>query len=80
MGERYYLTKRAVSPEIYMKLTDNWINLNIRYVTDVRQRRMIHNRLSQAILDEIRNSSNIEIASETFDIVGFPEVSNQLIN
>jgi small-conductance mechanosensitive channel len=53
LGEKYYLTIKAVEPEIYLTLTDNWITFHIRYITDVRKRRMIHNKLGQMILEEL---------------------------
>jgi small-conductance mechanosensitive channel len=74
LGEKYYLTIRAVEPEIYLTLTDNWITFHIRYITDVRRRRVIRNKLGQLILEEIRKSDKVKIASATVDIVGFPEL------
>jgi small-conductance mechanosensitive channel len=77
LGEKYYLTIRAVEPEIYLTLTDNWITFHIRYITDVRKRRVIRNKLGQLILEEIRKSVKVKIASATVDIVGFPELRVQ---
>jgi len=74
LGEKFYLTIRAVEPDIYLTLTDNWITFHIRYITDVRQRRVIRNKLGQLILEAIRTSEMIKIASATVDIVGFPEL------
>jgi hypothetical protein len=34
---------------------------------------MIRNRISQKILEDIERSESIKIASQTIDIVGFPE-------
>lgn len=68
LEEKYYLGKRAVEPVIFLKLTDNWITFNIRYITKVRERRLLHNRLSQMILNEIQGSKDIKIASSTLDV------------
>jgi small-conductance mechanosensitive channel len=57
-----------------MKLTDNWIELTARYVTPVRQRRTIRSKINQKILEHIEKSENIKIASETVNVVGFPDV------
>ena len=35
---------------------------------------IIRNRVSQKILEDIEKSESIKIASQTVDIVGFPEV------
>jgi small-conductance mechanosensitive channel len=74
LKEKYYLTIKAVEPEIYVTLTDNWITFHIRYITDVRKRRVVRSTLSQLILTEILRSEKIKIASTTVDIIGFPEV------
>jgi len=74
LEEKYYLSKRPTESAIFMTLTDNWITFNIRYVTEVRQRRFLKNKLSYMILEEIQRSENIHIASTTLDIVGLPEI------
>ncbi|MDH3364975.1 MAG: mechanosensitive ion channel family protein [Thermoplasmata archaeon] len=71
--ERYYLSKRSVEPAIYVKLTDNWINLSVRYIALARERRTLQDRLFRKMLQEVRDSENIKIASETIDITHFPE-------
>jgi small-conductance mechanosensitive channel len=73
MERKYFLSRGSTNAEVFVRLTDNWIELTGRYVTPVRQRRMIRNRISQKILEEIEISENIKIASQTVDIVGFPE-------
>jgi len=73
--EKYYLSRKIIEPAIFMTLTDNWITFNIRYVTDVRERRVTHSRLTQNILDEIQKSDAIRIGSETIDITTFPELT-----
>jgi small-conductance mechanosensitive channel len=74
LAEKYYLSTRAVEPVIYLTLTDNWITFNIRYLTDVRQRRVVRSTLSQMILEEIQKSEKVKIASTTLDIIGLPEL------
>jgi len=72
MERKYFLSKGSTSTEVFLRLTDNWIELTARYVTPVRQRRMIRNIVSQRILEDIEKSESIKIASQTVDIVGFP--------
>ena len=76
LEEKYYLDKRPTEPNIFLTLTDNWVTLNIRYVTETRKRRLIHNKLSQLILDEIQKSKKIKIASQTLAIVEMPKQKN----
>jgi small-conductance mechanosensitive channel len=72
--EKYYLTKRSLEPAIFLTLTDNWITFDIRYMAEVRQRRLLHDKLSRMILNEIEKSEKIKIASTTLDITGFPPI------
>jgi small-conductance mechanosensitive channel len=74
LGQKYYLFERTVRPEVFLTLTDNWIMFNVRYISDVRDRRSLQNVLAQRILGEIQTSERIKIASTTLDITGFPEV------
>ena len=74
MEKKYYINKASTDPEIFIRLTDNWIELTARYVTPARQRRMTRNRISRRILEEIEKSEEIKIASQTIDIVGLPPI------
>jgi small-conductance mechanosensitive channel len=69
---KYYFQKRSIEPSIFMTLTDNWISFGIRYVTEVRNRRVLHDQLSRLILSELSKSEKIKIASATINITGFP--------
>jgi len=73
LEEKYYLDKRPAEPAIYLTSTDNWISFNIRYPTEVRSRRVLRDKLTKLILDEL-SKQNIKISSTTLDIVGFPDV------
>ncbi|HUV61586.1 MAG TPA: mechanosensitive ion channel domain-containing protein [Thermoplasmata archaeon] len=70
---RYYLSKRSVEPAIYVRLTDNWINLSIRYIALARERRVLQDSIFRKILQEVHDAENIKIASETIDITHLPE-------
>lgn len=70
----YYFTKRAIEPAVFLTLTDNWISFGVRYVTEVRNRRVLHDKLSRTILEEIGKSEKINIASTTISITSFPTV------
>ncbi len=72
--EKYYISGRDVDPKVFLSLTDNWISLSLRYVADVRERRIIHAKLQKLILEKFEKSKNVKIASSTSEIVGFPEI------
>lgn len=71
LKQKFLVSKREVKPNIFFELTDNWIGLHIRYVTDAKSRRLVHNELTQLILEAVQKSKNVKIASQTLDIVGF---------
>jgi small-conductance mechanosensitive channel len=71
---KYYFTKRSIEPSIFITLTDNWISFGVRYVTEVRNRRILHDKLSRIILEEIGKSDKIKIASATINITSFPKL------
>ncbi len=64
IGERYYLPKRDVEPSVYLTLTDNWIAFDIRYVTEVRKKRVTKDDLSRKLLDAVEATDGITIATE----------------
>lgn len=74
---KYYLSSRETGPQLFLELTDNWINMHLRFITDVRERRRVHNTISNAILEAAEDADDITIASQTIDIVGFPGTEDQ---
>ncbi|RXE55956.1 mechanosensitive ion channel protein MscS [Methanoculleus taiwanensis] len=64
IGEKYYFPKKVVEPSIYLTLTDNWITFDIRYVTEVRTRRILKDELSRKLLEAVEESGYIAIATE----------------
>lgn len=74
MREKYLINPADVEETIYTKITDNWIDLRLRYVVDPRKRRLVRHALSERILEELLPEKDIKIASATFEIVGFPPV------
>jgi small-conductance mechanosensitive channel len=75
IGEKYYLPKKVVEPSIYISLTDNWITLDARFVTDARTRRILRSRLSELILAAIESEHGITIASETMTVTSIQKTS-----
>lgn len=68
LEEKYYLSKRNIEPAIFVTATENWIMLHIRYVVDVRDRRLVHNKLSVLMLEAVQKNNDITIASQTLTI------------
>lgn len=74
MEEKYLIHPSDVEEKIYTRITDNWIDMLLRYVVDPRQRRKVSNSLNEKILAAFNREKDIKIASATFEIVGFPPV------
>jgi small-conductance mechanosensitive channel len=68
IGEKYYLPRRDIEPAVYIRITDNWIMLSVRYVTKARERRIMHARLSRLILEAIEKEKGIEVSSSTMEV------------
>jgi len=68
LEEKYYLPKRVVEPAVYLTFNDNWINLHVRYVAEVRERRLLGTRISREILERIKEAPRVEIASESMEV------------
>ena len=68
IGEKYYLPKKVVEPSVYITLTDNWITLDVRFVSDARNRRILRSRLSELILAAIEKEDRVTISSTTVTV------------
>jgi hypothetical protein len=59
-------------------MTDNWIEMTLRYIVDARERRTIKAELHQELLQHFQAESNITVASMTIEIVGFPSIKGEM--
>jgi small-conductance mechanosensitive channel len=76
--EKYYIEDAVVDPSLSVKLTDNWIEFNLRYIVDYKKRRITKNILSQSIYEEInKHKDRIVLASTTLEIIKIPEIKIQ---
>ena len=71
MQRRYFVQPAALEPKVYYRLTDNWLELTVRFVAEARGVRDLKDAISRDILDAF-DAAGIGIASATYDIVGFP--------
>ncbi|MBN2502489.1 MAG: mechanosensitive ion channel [Anaerolineales bacterium] len=61
----------SLEPRVFLKMTDNWIELGMVYPVDNDLRRTFRSEVSQSIMSEF-TEANIRIASQTIAIVQFP--------
>ncbi|MGB6423039.1 MAG: mechanosensitive ion channel domain-containing protein, partial [Anaerolineales bacterium] len=70
--DRYPLKDTKVEPTLYLAMTDNWIEMTLRFVVDAQERRRVKDQLHRNLLQHIQKEENITVASTTIEIVGFP--------
>ncbi len=68
LNKRFYLDEKNMKPSVFVDMTDNWVNLTLRYVVESRGRRFFRSCLVKIILKEIEKQKDIEIASTTLTL------------
>lgn len=77
LERRYFVQRSELEPQIFIRLTDNWIELSVRFITSEHGIRGVKNKMSREILAGF-NESGIGIASGTYEVVGMPTISVKL--
>ncbi len=79
MVERYYIENAIIDPTVAVRLTDNWIELNLRYITDYKRRRMTKHELFETIEKAItQTNGKVKLASATLQLLQIPELDVNL--
>lgn len=79
MVERYYIENAKLEPTIAISLTDNWVALNLRYITDYKRRRATKNELFEQIQKSIwETHGEVALASTTLQLLKIPEMEVHL--
>ncbi len=73
LRRRYFMHNAAVEPRVFMRLTDNWIELTLRFLARDHGARELKDKLSREILPALE-AAGIPIASATFELVGLPRL------
>ncbi len=73
MRERYFVKDAAFKPKVYLRITDNWVELTLRFVVNERGVRDIKDTMNREILAGL-DQAKIGIASGTYEIVGLPAI------
>lgn len=70
---KYFLVPSFdLKPTVFLKVTDNWLELSMRYVTDPKKRRAASNFIYTELFKRIRERDDIQIASSTMDLTVHP--------
>lgn len=76
--ERRFVMKRSdLKPQTYWRLTDNWLEVTVRFLVPDTGVRQIKSDMSRYVLDEL-NKAGIGIASGTYEVVGMPPLNVQI--
>jgi len=79
MRGRYFVHIGDLKPRVFMRLTDNWVELSCRFLARDHGVREMKDEMSREILDRFEEAG-VEIASATYDIVGLPPVKVETLN
>ena len=69
----YDLNPPSVEPRVYYQMTDNWVDLALRFIVPDRGVREIKDAMYRDILRRFKDAG-IAVASGTYDIVGLPPI------
>jgi small-conductance mechanosensitive channel len=73
LTDRYHVDLESLAPRVYCRITDNWLELSLRFLSYDRFTRELKDRVTRDILQSF-DEAGIIIASTTIDIVGLPPV------
>jgi small-conductance mechanosensitive channel len=79
MERRYALRPADARPKVYLRMTDNWVELTVRFIARGYGVRDLKDAMSRQILSEL-GAANIGIASATFEVVGLPPLRVQPVD
>lgn len=71
LEHRYRLPIGDIAPKVYMRLTDNWLELRVRFLAPDHGVRTIKDAMSREIIAAL-DEAKIGIASATYEITGVP--------
>ena len=73
LEERFLLQLSDLKPRVYWRLTDNWVELTVRFLCKTHDVRGLKDRMSRYILAEM-DKAGIGMGSGTYEIVGMPPI------
>ena len=77
LKERFFVEAASIQPRVFLRLTDNWVELTVRFLCKDHDIRGLKDRMSREIIDNL-DKAGIGIASGTYEIVGFPPVQVEM--
>jgi small-conductance mechanosensitive channel len=68
MRKQFLMPNLELKPEVYLKVTSNWLQLTMRYLVDPKQRRSASTFIYKEVFKRVSQAKDIQIASETMDL------------
>ena len=64
--QRYFLVPDfELKPQVYLRVTDNWVELNMRYLVDPKKRRQASSFIYSNAFAKLQGRDDVTIASST---------------
>ena len=79
LSKKYDLPELSADPQVYYRLTDNWIELSVRFFTTDHGTRERKNQMSREILRQL-DEAGLQVASGTYAVVQMPRMQVTLDN
>ncbi|MEJ5946992.1 mechanosensitive ion channel domain-containing protein [Pseudokineococcus basanitobsidens] len=76
MRSRYAMSDASLDPAVFWRLTDNWLELSVRFVVPHRGVRGVKDRMARQIMAGL-DEAGIGLASATYEIVGLPPLRQE---
>lgn len=73
MERRYFVKPAEMQPAVFYRMTDNWLELTVRFIAPTHAIRELKDRMSRQILSRL-DAAGIGVASATLVIAGLPPV------
>ena len=77
LESRYAMKPSELEPQVFWRLTDNWVEMTVRFIVPDYGIRSIKSAMSREILKSF-DEAGIGIASGTYEVVGMPPLKVQL--
>ncbi len=73
LKRQFFIEAAEIKPRVFLRITDNWVELAVRFLCSTHDVRGLKDRISRDILSGLE-ASKIGIASGTYEIVGLPPI------
>ena len=78
LERRYFISVDDLTPRVFLRMTDNWLELTMRFIVADHGIREVKDAVTRAVLPALE-AAGIGIASATHEIVGLPPLRVELL-